>query len=141
MNNTEGTLFAEYTQTQPMTSVIFQVSVGNNSDRVQIENQGGGAPLLVVTSGGSTQAVVVNPTTIPIGERRKVAVTYKQNEFKLFVNGVLAGTDTSGNVPTSLTAAYIASEAGTSYAGFKTNQTLYFKTALTEAECIALTTI
>ena len=136
-------MFAEYIRTLPVTAVIFQLSIGNNTNRVQIENQGGnnGKPLLVVSSGGSTQAVVVNPVGIPLNEVCKVAVTYKQNEFKLYVNGVLTGTDTSGAVPTSLTAAYIGSEAGTSYVGFKVTQAIYFPTALTNAELATLTTL
>ena len=141
LNATEGTLFVEYAQTLPVTTVILQLSTGNNNNRVQIENQAGGKPLIVATSDGVTQAVKVNPTAIPLNEVRKVAFTYRDSEFKMFVNGEFTGAELTGVTPTSLTAAYIGSEAGLSYIGFKLNQALVFKNALSDAEAIALTTI
>ncbi len=34
-----------------------------------------------------------------IGQRYKVALAYKANDFALYVNGALIGTDNSGSVP------------------------------------------
>ena len=35
-------------------------------------------------------------------ERNKVAITFKEDEFKVYHNGVLKDTDTSGDIPTGL---------------------------------------
>ena len=42
--------------------------------------------------------LVVNMSTDIV----KIAVTWKLNEFKLYLNGSLVGTDTSGNTPVGL---------------------------------------
>jgi len=77
------------------------------------------------------------------GNRYKIAVVYKNNNSKIFVNGVLINTDTSNvifngalnnlyNYPTDY-------YEGANNINF--NSTQIYKTALTNAECIALTTI
>jgi hypothetical protein len=52
----------------------------------------------LVQFAGATVSEIFTPT-ITSG-RYKIAFAYKQNDFALYVNGVLIGTDTSGNVPT-----------------------------------------
>jgi len=73
---------------------------------------------------------------------KKIALAYKNNDFVLYINGVLAGSDTSGSVPT-LTDVYIGRYAlNTNYniaSGVK--QALLFKTRLSNEELAALTTI
>jgi hypothetical protein len=140
VGGTEGTLYVEGFQNVPSTCVPFQLSDGTNNNRVQIEISSVGAPLCVVSSGGSTQAVIVG-SSMAVGTTRKIAITFKANEFKLYQNGQLIGTDTSGSIPVALSAIYFGSESGSVYTGFTYNQVLDFKTALTEAEAIALTTL
>jgi len=140
IGQTEGTLFFEGSQNLPQTCVPFQLSDTTNANRVQIEIGGTTAPLCVVTSGGTTQAVIAG-STYTLGQNRKIAVTYKANEFKLYQNGVLIGTDTSGSVPISLSAIYVGSESGTPYIGFDVKQILHFKTALSSTDAITLTTL
>jgi hypothetical protein len=136
----EGTIYFEGSQILPQTCVPFQLSDTTNANRVQIEIGSSTAPLCVITSGGTTQAVIVG-STYPLGQNRKIAVTYKANEFKIYQNGVLIGTDTSGSVPISLTALYVGSESGTPYVGFDVKQILHFKTALSSTDAITLTTL
>jgi len=140
IGQTEGTLFFEGAQLGAASTVPFQLSDTTNANRVQIEIGSTGAPLLVASSGGVTQAVIIG-SSYTYGQNRKIAVTYKNNDFRLFQNGVLIGSDTSGSVPLSLTAVYLGSEAGTPYLDFQIKQIVNFKTSLTDAECIALTTL
>jgi hypothetical protein len=140
IGQTEGTLFFEGSQIGAATTVPFQLSDTTNANRVQIEIGSSGQPLLVASSAGTTQAVIVG-SSYTIGQNRKIAVTYKNNDFRLYQNGVLIGSDTSGSVPLSLTAIYLGSEAGTPYLDVQIKQIVNFKTSLTNAECIALTTI
>jgi hypothetical protein len=71
---------------------------------------------------------------------KKIAIAYKNNDFALYINGVLAGTDTSGTVPT-LNRFYVGRfYANTSYniaSGIK--QVLLFPTRLSNADLAALT--
>jgi hypothetical protein len=140
IGQTEGTIFFEGAQVLPLTCVPFQLSNGTNNNRAQIEISGTGAPLCVISSGGTTQAVIVG-SAYAVGQDRKIAITYKANEFKLYQNGVLVGSDTSGSAPVSLSQINIGSEVGTPYLGFNVKQLLHFKTALTEAQAIELTTL
>jgi hypothetical protein len=70
--------------------------------------------------------------------RFKIAVAYKANDFVMYVNGALVGTDTSGTLPA-------CSEIGlyqydqTQY--IKYNEALLFKTRLTNAQLAELTTL
>jgi hypothetical protein len=140
IGQTEGTLFCEVLQMGGNTIVPFQLSTTTNNNRAQIEISDVGAPLCVVSSGGVNTAVIVG-SYLPFNQYHKIAITYKANEFKLYVNGALVGTDTSGAIPTSLTALYIGSESGTTYAGFQMKSAVHWKEVLTNDQLIALTTI
>jgi hypothetical protein len=72
--------------------------------------------------------------------RFKMAFAYKANDFVLYINGVQAGTDTSGTIPTfsEFGLQYINSTFASSQ---KVNQAILFKTRLTNAELASLTTI
>ena len=71
---------------------------------------------------------------------KKIALAYKNNDFALYINGVLAGSDTSGSVP-ALTDVYIGRYAiNTNYnIASGINQALLFTTRLTNAQLAELT--
>jgi hypothetical protein len=81
-------------------------------------------------------------TGVNDNERNKVAITFKENEFKTYLNGVLKDTDPSGVVPTNLDRLNFASQSGTSrhFEG-KVYDTRVYDRVLTEAEAIELTTL
>jgi len=72
--------------------------------------------------------------------RFKMAFAYKANDFVLYINGVQAGTDTSGTIPTF-------SEFGLQYinstfaSNQKVNQAILFPTRLSNSELASLTTL
>jgi hypothetical protein len=70
--------------------------------------------------------------------RFKIACAYKQNDFVMYVNGNLIGTDTSGNVPTcnDMSLAAYGNAATINY-----NAAALWKTRLTNAQLATLTTI
>ena len=73
---------------------------------------------------------------------KKIALAYKNNDFALYINGVLAGTDTSGTVPTCDRLYVGRYFAGTSYniaSGIK--QVLLFKTRLSNDSLAELTSL
>jgi len=70
--------------------------------------------------------------------RFKIAVAYKANDFVMYVNGTLVGTDTSGSFPTC---SQIGLYEYNKTPSVKYNQALLFPTRLTNDELASLTTI
>jgi hypothetical protein len=139
IGQTEGTLFAEFTRLNVGNAVvIFQCNDGTTNNRAQLEIGATGIATTSVLSGGAVSCVITG-ATLALGQTHKLALTYKANDFKLYVNGVLAGTDTSGAVPISMSRIDLASELGTSFGGVSISQILNFTTALNNAQAIELT--
>ena len=141
IGQTEGTLFLDFTfDRQFVNADVFSLNDASILNRVSIGVTASNTLSGLVDSGGSNQATITS--TIAVGTRYKCAIAYKANDFVLYVNGVQAGTDTSGIVPASLTR--ISNDAGTTSTtpfDFPMNQTLVFKTRLTNAELATLTTL
>ena len=93
-----------------------------------------------VENGTSQQDYFI--TGVNDNERNKVAITFKQNEFKVYHNGVLKDTDLIGVVPTGFVRLDFASQSGASrhFEG-KVYDTRVYDRVLTEAEAIELTTL
>jgi hypothetical protein len=94
-------------------------------------------------NGGVLQSNIISSTVTP-NTRYKVAARYKTNDFSLYVNGVLVGIDTSGTMPTfsaSSTNTYIGTDSSLTEPVGKLNEFVAFPMALSDAECISLTTI
>jgi len=70
----------------------------------------------------------------------KIAIAYKQNDFALYIDGVLIGTDTSGTVPAMN---FLTIAGGADVLGHKNvlNQVQLYKTRLSNAELATLTTL
>ena len=81
-------------------------------------------------------------TGVNDNERNKVAITFKENEFKTYLNGVLKDTDPIGVVPTGFDRINFAGTSGTNrhFEG-KVYDTRVYDRVLTEAEAIELTTL
>ena len=141
IGQTEGTLFVEVQRLNVgVSAVALQFNDGTNNNRVQIEIGSGGQTLAICSSAGATTCLITGPT-LTLGQTYKIAFSYKVNDFKLFVDGVSGGVDTSGAVPVSMSRLDLASEAGISYAGLALKQALHFKTALTSIQLAELTTL
>jgi len=141
LGQTEGTLFLDFSFNRQFENVdIFSLNDGTILNRVSIGVTASNTLTALVTSVGVDVATITS--TISVGTMYKCAIAYKANDFMLYVNGVQAGSDTSGIVPASLTR--LASDAGTTSTNpfdFPINQALVFKTRLTNAELATLTTL
>jgi hypothetical protein len=89
---------------------------------------------------GSVQASITYTGGV-VGQRYKVAFAYKQNDFVMYVNGTQIGTDTSGNIPPSLSRIDYNLVNNWSLALLKVNLSALFPTRLTNAELAQLTTL
>jgi hypothetical protein len=142
IGQTEGTVFLDfnlqttnedfvigqiYNSSTPANSIYFYVT-STNVIEAFVDNSG-------------TQARIIPPSASAQG-RYKLAIAYKANEFKYYVNGTLIGTDTSGTVPTCNSINLIDYANGGGYMEKSAvNQYLIFKTSLTNAQLAELTTI
>ena len=79
-------------------------------------------------------------TSFVNGGRNKIAMTYTSTAINAYVNGVKVGTGTSAAFPQPLNQIRLGSAQALN-PNKNVNQALYFPTALSDDECIALTTI
>lgn len=142
INSVEGVLFAEISAFEGANEDRqISISDGSTSNRVAMALLSSGTQIqFVVSSGGS---ITVDSTqTIPtITSVAKIAFAYKANDFKIYSNGVLIASDTSGAVPTGLnTFSFDRGDGGDDFYG-NVNKVTTFNTALSNSELAALTTL
>jgi hypothetical protein len=140
-NSEEGTLFAEIAAlSDDGTNRNITISGGNsNYVRIYYSTTSSQITYLVVSNGSVAASVVANGVNQE--DIRKIAVTWKLNEFKFYNNGFLLGTDTSGDTPIGLNVLKFSEPNGNNKFFGKTKQVQVFKKVLTDAELIKLTTI
>ena len=138
IGQTEGTLFvdvnfeaesiAKYYLTLG-TSSAFNIAISaraNNKIGMEVFNSTG-------------QVNITSTSTYTTNQRLKIAMTYKLNDFKLYVNGVPQATDTSGTVPATGAVVLGSFATSTSQAMDGINLAILWKTPLTDDQCILLT--
>jgi len=140
-NITEGTLFVDATPFKSGGGMEIQLSDGTANNRHTIQYQGTGTSVRALTvRGGTIVFSDYNPLTFD--QRNKLAITFKKDEFKFYVNGSLVHTDTSGDVPTGLDKLTFSNPnlTGTFMEG-KIHDIRVYDKVLTQTEAIQLTTI
>jgi hypothetical protein len=123
------------------TNRVLGISDGTSNNRVIIIINSPERFRVLATVGGTGQ-VDMSSSSLSNGIH-KVAVAYKENDFAFYVDGVQAGTDTSALVP-ACTDVYLGKveNSGTAqFLGNGINQSLLFKTRLTNAQLAELTTL
>ena len=147
IGQTEGTVYCDFEYNGVADSGVFNriisLGTGTTQNRITLVKNDTTAELLVfVVSGGSTQVSQVISGTSIIGHH-KLALSYKLNEYKVYLDGQLEFTDTTALVP-STTDIYIGTaEDGTanSELGGVVNQSIIYKNTLSENDCKALTAL
>ena len=139
ISSTEGTLYAEIDIRSISSGTFLSLNDGSSSNRVIfgfISSTG----KFFITGSGSTSNSQFPITT---GQFNKIALTYKANERKVFVNGSSVYSSTSAfSMPTGLNELSFDSN-GTGSQDFQgsVKSVAVFKEALTDAELTCLTTI
>ena len=143
-NNSEGTIYAEIAGLVSSTTLrSIGISDGTSANRVNIslwQNGGNDQLLNFVGLGGVSQCNFFGAVN-SILEFNKVAFNYKQNDFKMYINGVLVGTDTSGNTfpaDTLFKFNFDRGEGSTRFFG-KTKSLATYNRALTDTELYTIT--
>ena len=134
---TEGTFFVDSYVYDSGNQTTISLSDGSDSNKVILIFQSYGTQVRVFSSGG-----VDSFLNLTFDQRNKLAVTFKENEYKFFINGVLVGSDTSATVPTGIDRLNFSNRTNTAnnFEG-KVHDTRVYDRVLTEAEAIELTTL
>lgn len=143
INSEEGVLFAEIAHlTNGDDHRRITLSDGSTSNVVRISYDSTTNEITALVYNGSNQCVF-QTTSHDITNLNKVALQYKANEFKCFVNGSqLGSTDTSGTTFSANTLTELAFDSGGGGNLFvgKCKQLIVFNETLTDAELTTLTT-
>ena len=138
---TEGTFFVDAnnfgTPLNDYSMITISDATGSNYIRFIYESS---RTRTSVENGSLQQDYFI--TGVNDNERNKVAITFKKDEFKVYHNGVLKDTDTSGDIPTGLSKLNFSMTNNLSrwFEG-EVYDTRVYDRVLTEAEAITLTTI
>jgi hypothetical protein len=145
IGQTEGTLYAEVDLSIQSEAGLFRrilmISNGTETYSTYLRVTSGNIVQLV-SFDGTIQAVINSISSI--SGNVKIAATYKTNEFKLYINGVLQGTDLLGSIPATRNILRIGNSdalVSTHNLNDRIKSVVLYKTALTDQECINLTTI
>jgi len=140
-NDSEGVLFVEARKLlNGVESQHITISDGSNDNLVMIQwnNTINRIQFYVRGSGGTYDIVQAN--SIPQTDMNKIALSWDSTNYYGWVNGVQVGTSTVSNSPIGLSELGFSQNSSDPFFG-KTSQVQVFKTALTSAELITLTTI
>ena len=137
INSTEGVLFVEASTFENGADCRITLSDGTVTNRVSIEwdiladtikgfTGASGTGLLVATGYNQTSS-------------NKIALSFKQNDFKMFVNGDDIGTDITSSLLTGMDRIEFSNYDGTNIFEGKVKQLQVYTTSLTPTQLIALT--
>jgi hypothetical protein len=147
INSTEGVLYAEISALSNTadSSKYITISDGTYNNRASILFSNGSTNQIrtFLRVGGVSQ-IDVSDNVTDVTDFNKVAFSYKENDFKVYINGSLVSSDTSGSVWSADTITKLSfSEINTSAGLFNGNvkTVAVFKEALSDTELQKLTTI
>ena len=143
INSTEGVLYVDFAAYSTQNTREITLSDGTGNNRIIISyNANNRLDVNLYTSGG--YQAIFNYTGISDSTAfNKIAFKYKENDCSLWVNGVEVGVDTNAPImPIGLDILNLASSNGATNIMYgKVNAVAVFKTALTDEQLTALTTI
>jgi len=143
IGQTEGTLFLDFEllPNNINSSYVFALNDGTTTNMIRSEIYILSPTVSQFRTGLTTAGVGQGDNFTTITQlRNKMAISYSLNNFKIFINGTLVATDTSATIPTMNTF-NIGNRTLDNIIGSSYKQAILFKTQLSNAECIALTTL
>ena len=143
IGQTQGTLFIEANLSNNTSDVfrgIAELNDGTTANRITLFRNLNGTLRLFVRQSSASQADISYATLVTGSV--KIAVAYANNDISFYVNGVQVGTDTSATIPTCSDFDLGIQEKNTDrILGDSINQTLLFKTRLTNEQLQTLTSL
>ena len=147
IGQTEGTIFVDFILKNPIsaTNRIISITESNwlsgGSIRLDVYSNQIAADFV---NGGSSMGGITYYSTILQNVRYKVAIAYKENDCKMYINGIDAGSDTSTSaMPTcsELHLNYLGGGFNAPYEASNIKAVSLYKERLSNAELATLTTI
>lgn len=136
IGQTEGTVFLDYIWNNNLEDIILFSIYGNNSKFMWFRNNG------VQFYGNSSNLLFNSDIISNQNQRYKLAFVYGQNYFKLFINGSLIASSTSGTFSGTFDdIKFSPIDSSPFNESIKHNVISLFKNKLTDNECITLTTL
>jgi hypothetical protein len=134
---TEGTFFLDLNPFIPTSNTTIGISNGSDAQKIIFIFQTNGTQVRTYSSGGVSQY-----DNLTFNQRNKIAVSFKTNEYKIFINGTNVGTDTFASVPTGMNRLNFSNRSNTSshFEG-EIIATKIYNEALSDSELATLTTI
>ena len=135
-NISEGTFFVDLFNFDSVNNSVISLSDGTDAQKITLLFEPLSTRVRTFSSGG-----VLYYDTLNYNQRNKIAITFKNNEYKTFINGVLVGTDTSATVPIGMDRLNFSNRTATTlFFEGEVHETRVYGRVLTEAEAIKLTT-
>ncbi len=142
INSTEGVLYAEISAlANDGTNRALAISDGSTSNVVRFYYSVTDNRIVGNVKSGGTTVFNYNNVLTDATDFIKIAVSYKANDFKMYVNGTEVSTDTSGSAPTGLNELAFDNGAGNDEFYGNVKCVAVFKEALSDTELQKLTTI
>jgi len=144
INSEEGTFYAEISAlSNDGTLRRMSISDGTSSNRLYFQFDSVSNRIYCSLVVGGVSQVDLLYVTSDLLTLNKIAFSFKENDFKLFIDGVLRGSDTSGSVWSANTLNRLAFDDGNgaNIMSSKTKDLRVYKIALTNAQLTTLTTI
>ena len=133
---TEGTFFVDLFNFDSVNSSVIGLSNGTDAQKITFLFEAVNSRVRTFSSGG-----VLYYDTLNYNQRNKILVTFKLNEYKTYINGVLVSTDTAATVPAGMDRLNFSHiTATTLFFEGEVHDTRVYDRVLTEAEAIKLTT-
>ena len=140
-----GTIFIEtkfHSGTTNITERIIKIDDGTTSNQMGISRYSNNYLNFYLTSNGVLQSNLIMTGKAAGGENMKLAFSYSADRIKVFKNGEEIGSDTSADMAVGLSRILFGNDTlGNLLSDQEMKQLLLFPTALTDSECIALTTL
>jgi hypothetical protein len=143
-NSTEGVLFFEAAAlADDLTNRGFALSDGTSSNACRIYYANSTNNIRFLFNVGGSAQVIKSINLTDITDYNKIAFSYKQDDFKIYINGVKVEEDTSGSVPSANTFSKLSFDRGYGGENFygKCKQLIVFNEALSDSELTTLTTL
>ena len=141
INSTEGTLYAEIAALSDGGVRKISISDGSLINYVSFEYSVITNLIRIRLVSGGVEYSFYQSTSYDYLQYHKIAISYKINDFKIYIDGLIAHTDTSSIMPIGLNVLNFSSGNGAERFFGKTKCLAVFKEALTETELTCLTTI
>jgi hypothetical protein len=134
INSTEGVLYAEFAKTSVDSEEGGVYLTKDSSNEIRLSLATNNRINLYVAVGG-VNVVYMDNTNHTLTDYNKIAVKYKENDYRVFINGTKVHTDTNASVPQGMNEIKFKTFVG------NTKQVAVFNEALSDSELETLTTL